>query len=141
MAETCRFVDGSPSVPSPSPSRKRDYGMGVSPTGCEFVRSMDRMKKNRARGSDSRNGGEGIQMNSEISKAPSPGWHAWSDEWTRQDDYTGRLYVKTVPPIPDANRPNGLRCRPGRARRLARVPANPLDDCGSAAAMKVFTKD
>ena len=41
-------------------------------------------------------------MNSEISKAPSPGWHAWSDEWTRQDDYTGRLYVKTVPPIPEA---------------------------------------
>jgi hypothetical protein len=41
-------------------------------------------------------------MNRARSKSPSPGWHAWSDEWTRQDDDTGGLYVKRVPPIPDA---------------------------------------
>jgi hypothetical protein len=37
-----------------------------------------------------------------VQKLPSPGWHAWSNQWTRQDDYTGWIDVKKVPPIPEA---------------------------------------
>jgi hypothetical protein len=40
-------------------------------------------------------------MKSAQQKLPSPGWHAWSNQGTRQDDDTGWLNVKTVPPIPE----------------------------------------